>query len=303
MSVIHELPREQYPADAFAGMRSEAGFNLGTARALVWLSQLAYETRFPDKIGDILGSWGLAGGAIAAQPGTGGPGGSARGVAAIGGGRAVIALAGTDVLVPGDYLTDMAVRPDGDGLHRGFRAAATAMVPAIEQALSGHAGPVLVTGHSLGGAMAALAAHSLATGRGRSVTAVYTFGMPRLGGPSFGETYEAALGPVTYRLVHGSDPVATVPPLFAHVGRMLKAPRGGRFDAALLSQVPTPGEPPFVPTSPASLWERVSGLLPSVRSQTRRRDWVGQLLGHAPPSFADHFMHAYLEALDRSVRR
>lgn len=279
MSIFHELPRAAYPGNAFAQLGIPGTFAIGTARAAVWLSQLAYETRHPDKIADILAAWGLSGSAIAAGPEVSGAGATARGVAAKGHGAAFVALAGTDVLVPGDYLTDATVRLSATGTHLGFEAAALALMPAIERALTGFSGPLILTGHSLGGAMTAVLANHLSA------------------------NYNAQLGAVTYRLVHGTDPVSTVPPGsgYAHVGRLIRCDRKGRFVAANLATGYLPDEPPFVPRSAASLWQRVSGLLPSLAQDTARRDWVGQLLGHVPAAFADHFMDRYLEALDRSV--
>ncbi len=303
MSIFHELPRAAYPGNAFAQLGIPGTFAIGTARAAVWLSQLAYETRHPDKIADILAAWGLSGSAIAAGPEVSGAGATARGVAAKGHGAAFVALAGTDVLVPGDYLTDATVRLSATGTHLGFEAAALALMPAIERALTGFSGPLILTGHSLGGAMTAVLANHLSANYGIRPAAIYTFGMPRPGSPDFAANYNAQLGAVTYRLVHGTDPVSTVPPGsgYAHVGRLIRCDRKGRFVAANLATGYLPDEPPFVPRSAASLWQRVSGLLPSLAQDTARRDWVGQLLGHVPAAFADHFMDRYLEALDRSV--
>jgi len=56
--------------------------------------------------------------------------------------------------------------------------------------------------------------------------AKFTPGMPRAGGSPFQASYNAnAKGPVTYRLVHGLDVVASIPMSaigFRHVGRMLQ---------------------------------------------------------------------------------
>jgi len=56
MSFLVELPEDQFNPEAFASGVPVAGFDMNTARAMAWISQLAYETRLPDKIERIAGS-------------------------------------------------------------------------------------------------------------------------------------------------------------------------------------------------------------------------------------------------------
>lgn len=63
----------------------------------------------------------------------------------------------------------------------------------------------VLTGHSLGGAMATLAAASLSR-----VLEVVTFGCPRVGDRQFAKSYLVG-GPPTTRYVHRFDPVPLVP--------------------------------------------------------------------------------------------
>lgn len=304
MSIVSALPRELYPRDACVGLRAAADLHLGTARALMWLSQLAYETEEPAKVASVLADWGLEGRPIAAPPGTTGLGSSVRGIGARGRTATVVAVAGTDPLVPGDFITDLAINLSPDGIHTGFRAAADLLMPAILAVVGDAATPVLVAGHSLGGAVAAVIAQRLAAAAGRAPVAVYTYGMPRPGGAAFMAAYGDDLGMRTFRLVHGDDAIAAVPPSeigYRHVGRLLKAPSGGRFEAARLSAEFLPLEPPFLARKPADALSWVRGLLPPIVPATVRRDRVGRLLAHVPPSFADHFPDRYLAALDRSV--
>lgn len=82
-----------------------------------------------------------------------------------------------------------------------------------------------ITGHSLGAAMAALAAHDLVS-RQFPVEAVLTFGQPRVGNTAFAASYArvveatAALG--SFRLTHHRDVVVHLPPTtigdWHHVG-------------------------------------------------------------------------------------
>ena len=83
----------------------------------------------------------------------------------------------------------------------------------------------MLTGHSLGGAPAILAALHLRI-LGKTVSSVYTFASPRVGSPSFVSLYNSYLGSQTFRFVAVNDPVPSLPltstPLlntcFQHVG-------------------------------------------------------------------------------------
>jgi triacylglycerol lipase len=66
---LTKLPAELYRPDAFKQFSGGTEFQIGNARAMAWMSQLAYETDEPEKIGKILQSFGLAlveGGVLAA---------------------------------------------------------------------------------------------------------------------------------------------------------------------------------------------------------------------------------------------
>ncbi len=94
-------------------------------------------------------------------------------------------------------------------------------------------GRLVVCGHSLGGALAALTALCLAGSRRLNVVPeVYTFGAPYVGNREFADTYNAIL-PDTLRVVHERDPVPRLDPGYgAHVGKALKlTAQGGRVSA------------------------------------------------------------------------
>lgn len=69
---------------------------------------------------------------------------------------------------------------------------------------------ILVTGHSLGGALAVLAAVELQNSYG-SVADVYTFGQPRVGNIPFAAYYTTHLAN-TFRVIHYGDIVPHLPP-------------------------------------------------------------------------------------------
>jgi triacylglycerol lipase len=70
-----------------------------------------------------------------------------------------------------------------------------------------HHAPLCITGHSLGGALATLAALDLAVVK----PLVITFGSPRVGNHAFAETYQAKV-PDTWRVYNLRDVVSHLPP-------------------------------------------------------------------------------------------
>lgn len=79
------------------------------------------------------------------------------------------------------------------------------------------------SGHSLGGALAYLAA-AHAKEKGRGVKAVYTFGAPRIGDESFLTGYNSKLFKETYSVANEDDLVPRVPPHIPVVSRNLFRP-------------------------------------------------------------------------------
>lgn len=58
MSILVELPPDQYDRRAFAKFNeTSTGFDLDIARAMMWMSQLAYETHVPDTINRVSPFW------------------------------------------------------------------------------------------------------------------------------------------------------------------------------------------------------------------------------------------------------
>lgn len=124
----------------------------------------------------------------------------------------VVAFKGTSS--PLDWLRDLDSVPMAHpklGLcHRGFLLGALEALEAIQEAAKGC--PVVLTGHSLGGALAALTGALLGS-VGSPVAQVVTFGCPRVG---FQGVRMALSGVRSARYVHGDDVVPTVPPFFEH---------------------------------------------------------------------------------------
>jgi triacylglycerol lipase len=235
MSFLVRLPEETYRDDALAHFTASPDFTLGNARALMWLSQLAYETDDPEKIKRILTRIGLKFldfGANALIPGSFRPKGCF--VVARGRDATFVAFAGTDPLKPQDVIADLRARQTREGLHEGFAEASQSVQSKVENAIrsGGTQQPLFFAGHSLGGALATISA-MLVRDNGFQVKAVYTYGGARAGGQRFFDSYGSSLRDCTFRLVHGKDIVASVPPSsvpgplgillgeYHHVGRLL----------------------------------------------------------------------------------
>jgi lipase (class 3) len=240
MSKFVELPRSAYPKDALDGFKATSQLdhvNFDTARAMMWLSQLAYETASESKVDDILKAWELTKlGFVSNDRLTGLPPHSACVVVAEGRGATFITFAGSDPGKAEDWVTDFEATPSPDDLHSGFKKAVETVLPAIQTAIANRtapAQPLFFTGHSLGGALAILAA-SLASLEPKVPQVVYTFGGPRTGGDKFFDNYSPRLGDFTFRFIHGTDIVPTVPPTlpdgYRHVGRAVQCRSGHLFD-------------------------------------------------------------------------
>jgi hypothetical protein len=131
---------------------------------------------------------------------------------------AALILRGTDD--PRDWLTDFEAIPQkwetGGFVHRGFKEAIDSVWAQITASLDLHVPadcPTFMAGHSLGAALATLAASR------RPPRALYTFGSPRVGDNDFGKTLA---GVPIFRVANNRDVVTTLPPplTFHHVGEL-----------------------------------------------------------------------------------
>jgi len=316
MSILVELPERLYQRDAFASFAAVAPYSLGTARAMAWMSQLAYETAHPDKIKSICRLWDLHLLQIIANDNAGGSGLlkiHTRGVIVEGHGAIIMAFAGTDPLVPANWISDFDVGLNvgfntGPGfgvtpgpVHRGFDRAFDAVSDQVTLALAERGvEPLLITGHSMGGALAVIAADHCLTEKKLRATAVYAFGMPRVGDEDFAVRYNDTLGATTYRLVHGDDIVATVPPSrfgFRHVGRLIHCARGSHF----APDQPTSefsDEPQFGGSLVRGLQQGLRDLFALQLQPTFRDDALGRMSGVLAPPIADHLPDRYLHACE-----
>jgi triacylglycerol lipase len=304
VSTFVELAADQYSPVAFGAFEpGTSDFRIGNARALMWMSQLAYETGKPRTIETVGGLWGFANvtpfvrhkiGLAASFETCGIIGERSDAI--------VLAFGGTDPGVWETLATDFNIRPTADAnTHAGFQAAMDAVRPEIEQAIdrSRQANkPLFIAGHSLGGALAALAA-KYSDSNAAAPKAVYVFGMPRAGGERFRTDYNARLGGLTFRLVHGLDVVARVPMSgigFRHVGRVLECGSGEKFDPARLSAIGSEN-PEFSLGLAHTLVSGIEGFLSGHVLSPAGPGTFGPLFKFLPQPIRDHLQDRYYTAL------
>ncbi|MDH5179183.1 MAG: lipase family protein [Gammaproteobacteria bacterium] len=130
-------------------------------------------------------------------------------------GDAIMVFRGTK-LMPHDLITDANVgfqtSATGKIVHAGFNNVFKSMEGEIARFLRGlNPHRIHCVGHSLGGALATLAADYVAE-KNIARPVLYTFGCPRVGGRTFAEslTHEAGESNI-FRVYHKNDPVSMIP--------------------------------------------------------------------------------------------
>jgi triacylglycerol lipase len=184
--------------------------------------------------------------------------------------KVVVAFRGTEVPKPQgqqlgelhrrdffpDWMTDAEVDVVVDGarggIHRGFHEAFErawavghpSLQSELEQLVRGGQRTVWFTGHSLGGALATIAAS-----RFGAPCALYTYGSPRVGDGAFRDAFAVQQA---YRVVHRHDIVPTVPHIacyppflrvpesFVHVGRRVEIDEGNEREPVGFREAPDP---------------------------------------------------------------
>lgn len=167
----------------------------------------------------------------------------------------LVSFRGTTSL--GDWLANLNVltttRPYGT-VHRGFLGAFQVVEQKLIALLDQFPGRrLLLTGHSLGGALALICAaewHSK-----YNISWVHTFGQPAVGMKDFQGFLETTFGDNYYRFVNNNDIVPMVPPFFDHAGRLIhfngdgdieSAVGSGELDALGIDLGPVPVETPML---------------------------------------------------------
>ena len=183
-------------------------------------------------------------------------------------------------------------------VHAGFLLAHEGIIPKLMQFLWSQGAdklPTFVTGHSLGGALAVLAALELSWQK-FPVEQVYTFGQPRVGNCAFANLYDTepvytqgrgwtTLGEITFRVVYEEDIVARVPHLpglldpYRHAGVEVFLPSGCE------SPVLNPGFGTLLRSDLRGIWRAwrargVAGLLTDLLTDHHMNNYVRRLATH-----------------------
>ncbi|MCA9716446.1 MAG: lipase family protein [Myxococcales bacterium] len=215
-----------------------------------------------------------------------------------------------------DVLTDFAIDPipypkDADStVHRGFLRGLVAVWPTLLDALARHPQDRLyLTGHSLGGALAALMAVALCLPEGGGVmgttdeaarvsardrlVAVYTFGQPMIGSPSFARRAAVALARhvTVVRHIYNRDAIPRQPGRalgrFAHFGDEVWATEGSS------GWTPTPGKAVVQDLT-------IAGLMAGAVDFLFRQTALTRAL-KLPRSLSDHVPQHYVDVCKRAV--
>jgi triacylglycerol lipase len=298
MTIFVEIAPDEYDATAFGGFDASASdFTLGNARALMWMSQLAYETHVDATIKDVAAKWGFL------PPQTFAAKFETRGIIAERPDAVILAFAGTDPGIWKNLVTDGKFRRDPTtNVHIGFQDAAASVDAEINRAAQlslQQKKPLFIAGHSLGAALAALAAQ-VASKAAAEPRAVYAYGMPRTGGEEFQQEYNGQLGKKTFRLVYGIDLVARVPMSvlgYRHVGRVLMCDEGAKFDPAKPLSAIGCDDPLFAGELSGIVRRAIGSLMTGQLLSKPGPGALGRFFRFIRPEIRDHLQDSYWTAL------
>jgi len=215
-------PAPQVTAPFLLGSLSSPAFSWPTALSLGLASELVYKPEAEVERQAL--AWGFRSCDFVEQ-------GAAQGFMAASTDVLLVCFRGTESIT--DWLSNLKVTPKvvnglGSQVHAGFWDQFEALRARLESLMAPHRQlPLLVTGHSLGGAIAALAAATWAPSR--PLKALYTYGQPAVARGSALDHLADALAGRYHRLVNDSDIVPRVPPGYRHAGHLLHFDSKGRL--------------------------------------------------------------------------
>lgn len=269
---------------------TKLGFDLDTTVLLAQAAELAYEPN-----ATIISNWARLQGF---EMPNAFDRGNIQGFWATAGQVALLVFRGTSNI--GQWVRDARLLPvqhPWGHVHLGFRdGLAQVDQPLRDFAQAAEQAEYLwIAGHSLGGALAVMAA-AWFTERGRSPT-IYTFGQPRVGLGDFRDRCNAALPGRMWRFVNQSDVVPRLPPgvLYRHCGVVKRIVRPGQLESRSLDAdnrvvFADTDEPPLTD-------EEYSSLLKYLTADPQAATLeAANLEGRSAP-FRDHSMLEYLRLL------
>ncbi|MEZ5941097.1 MAG: trypsin-like peptidase domain-containing protein [Planctomycetaceae bacterium] len=195
----------------------------------------------------------------------------------------------------GDWLINLRLFSIGDdtygSVHRGFYFAFQSLKETLESLMDDDL-PIVLTGHSLGGALATIASAEWNS----SVQAVYTFGQPAVGKRDFQEFVGTTLGAKFSRMVNDNDIVPQVPPGYRHVGKLFHFQPGGSLNEGIEAPIDADESPMMSKEE----FENYQESLKQV-SQTGDVPEVNESIGQESlfPNTTDHRMDQYMRQILR----
>lgn len=214
----------------------------------------------------------------------------------------LLSFRGTENLA--DWLGNLRLmgttRPYGV-VHSGFLGAYLVVQPLISQTLKRTQGKrVLATGHSLGGALAAVFAAEEQTQF--NIGGIYTFGQPRTGSGRFTELFAAEYPDSFFRFVNNDDIVPRVPPGYQHVGRLIHFDVNGDLEqAATEAEAQQIETPPLTEAEFFEFQREIKQVQQGVvmTGATSDSEAVDASIEGLFPSVSDHAIDRYLAAIRR----
>lgn len=217
----------------------------------------------------------------------------------------VLSFRGTQSL--GNWIDNAKASPvphDYGDVHRGFSAGYKALGPLILKSLKELLTPnrtLFVTGHSLGGALATIAAAEL---HGQFlISGVYTFGQPKTG--LFGSFFDEYFGGKFFRFVNNEDVVPRLPLNYEHVGQLQWFNAKGALPAGRLGEENFDIPPDLSDEEYEVLTAEIQAI--QIRLETSSVGTLGRQsqldlnLSKKFPAIADHAIDAYVENLEHLV--
>ncbi len=218
----------------------------------------------------------------------------------------LIAFRGTESL--GDWIGNLSVLSEGwspfGAAHSGFLRAYGAVRGTILNALpaSGPPKKLWLTGHSLGGALATVAAAEL---KDRiAIRGVHTFGQPLAVDREARRFFSQHFADRFFRFVNDDDLVTRIPPGYQHVGKLVHFDENGNVrQAASEAEAATMEEPPLTQSEFESLQAEVKRVDAAVRATGRAgrelEATVDVTIEGLCPSLSDHALSRYIAIITR----
>ncbi len=198
-------------------------------------------------------------------------------------GEAFVAIMGTASLYDGLTDANTGIRNSHTGMpvHQGFYYAFDSMLGDLRRFISslGDIKTIHCVGHSLGGAIATLAADWIKANQSARTVKLYTFGSPRVGLEMFASKFTSRLSNENsiFRVYHQTDPVAMVPTWpFMHVPLY-------RADYLM-----------FSPVAVAPPW-KYHLMEHYIESATKAETWVA-MRNNRPKSYPESVVERWLES-------